>query len=195
MIVKIKNIVFGCILIIAVQLFSQHSFAQTTDTATIKLDFVQGDSSKTCKATVTAGGLPLKEKEIHLYVKSLYALLPVGKAVATDETGVAEINFPMDLPGDKDGMLTVIAKLEKDEVYGTVETEGQVKWGFKAKAESSHWSDRSLSASREKAPMFLVVASTLIIMVIWGTIFYVVFQLFRIRRSGKMIKQLNNQVS
>jgi hypothetical protein len=191
MILKRKNIISCCMLLVALQLSNLQVSAQEAKTAEIKLDFIKEDSTKTCKVTVTAGGLPLKEKEIHLYVKSLYALMPVGKAIATDEAGVALISFPLDLPGDNNSMLTVIAKLEKDETYGTVETESQVKWGFKAKNESAPWSDRSLSASREKAPMFLVVASSLIIIVIWGTIFYVVFQLFKIKKSAKAMKKLN----
>jgi hypothetical protein len=38
--------------------------------------------------------------------------------------------------------------------------------------------------------MFLVIASVVIIFGIWGTILYLVFQLFRIGRSGRGIKKL-----
>jgi hypothetical protein len=65
-----------------------------------------------------------------------------------------------------------------------------VKWGVKSKSESYNWSNRSLSASRERAPMILVVASTLIIMFIWGTIFYVVSQLFKIKKSARPEKSI-----
>jgi hypothetical protein len=121
----------------------------------------------------------------------MYSLLPVGKTVATDSTGVARIDFPKDLPGDKNGMLTVIAKIESDEHYGSVETESEVKWGVPLNNETFPWNERSLSASREKAPTFLVIASISIILVIWGTICYIIFQLFRIKRSVKGLKKLN----
>ncbi len=181
------------ILFILIQIIAQNLFAQTGKTATIKLDFIKADSLGTCQATVISDGKPVVGPEIHLYVKRMYSLLPVGKVVATDSTGVANIDFPQDLPGDKNGMLTVIARIEKDDKYGTVETESKVNWGTKLSNESLPWNDRSLSASREKAPMFLVVASTSIILLIWGTIFYVIFQLFRVKRSARAQKKLKIQ--
>ena len=177
------------LLLFLLQLAGLFSFAQETKVAVIKLSFSQTDSTKTCKATVfSSDSLPVKEKEIHLYVKRMYSLLPIGKVVATDDKGEADINFPMDLPGDKNGMLTLVAKIEKDETYGNVETESAVKWGVSPMNESYNWTNRSLSASREKAPMFLVVASIVIIAGIWGTILYLLFQLYRIKRSGNIKK-------
>ena len=179
------------IVFLIIQLLTPTLFAQSEKPATIKLDFVKTDSTKTCVATVTSDGKPVAGPEIHLYVKRMYSLLAIGKAVATDSTGVASIDFPKDLPGDKNGMLTVIAKIEKDEHYGSLEAESEVKWGVLLKSEIFPWSDRSLSASREKAPTFLVVASILIILVIWGTICYVIYQLFRIKRSVKLLKSIS----
>lgn len=193
---KMKNIrpvvtfkVTPFILLFAMLVLAQHVLAQETKTATIQLTFLQTDSTKICKATVLSAdsSLPVKEKEIHLYVKRMYGILPVGKVVATDESGEAAIDFPMDLPGDQNNMIAVIARIEKDETYGDVETTSTVKWGV-PKTESYHSGSRSLSASREHAPMFLVIASSLIILVIWGTIFYVVFQLVRIKKSGSTAK-------
>ena len=171
---------------------SVHSvFAQEPKTATIKLKFEQTDSTKTCTATVTSDTALVRGTEVQLYVKTMYALLAVGKKVATDDNGVAVISFPTDLPGDQHSMLTVIAKIEKGDVYGAAEAQETVKWGAKPKYESVLWGNRSLSASREKAPMFLVIASTLIIIVIWGTIFYIIYQIFRIKKAGKLVKKLN----
>jgi hypothetical protein len=181
------------ILFLVIQLSAYNLLAQSEKLATIKLDFIKTDSTKTCQATVTSDGKPVAGTEIHLYVKRMYSLLPIGKAVATDSTGVASIDFPKDLPGDKNNMLTVIAKIESDEHYGSVEAESEVKWGVPLNNEAYPWSDRSLSASREKAPMFLVIASISIILVIWGTICYVIFQLFKIKRSVKASKAFKAQ--
>ncbi|MGZ8550240.1 MAG: hypothetical protein ACXWV2_06250 [Chitinophagaceae bacterium] len=178
----------GLLILFAVLSAALQVAGQEEKTVTIKMDFIRTDTSKICKATVLADSIPVEGPEVHLYVKSLYALLPVGKVVATDESGVANIDFPMDLPGDRNGLLTVIAKIEGDETYGDAETQAEIKWGVVPDNESFNWSIRSLAASREKAPMFLVIASTLIIIIIWGTIFYIGYQLFRIKKSGKMIK-------
>jgi len=177
------------LLLLVVQFSVPRLFAQEQKTATLKLSFSQTDSTKTCVATLLSDSLPVKEKEVHLYVKSLYALLAVGKVVATDEKGEASFNFPMDLPSSKNGMLDIIAKVEKDETYGNVETQAAIKWGVTPKSEID-WANRSLSASREKAPMVLVIASSLIIVLIWGTIFYIIAQLFVIKKSGRVSKKL-----
>lgn len=172
------------------QLTALNMYAQEQKQATIRLSFLQTDTTKTCRATVFTDSLPVKGTEVHLYVKRMYGLLPIGKVVATDDSGVAEISFPMNLPGDTNNMIVLIAKIEKDETYGNAETQAMVKWGAVSTNESFNWSNRSLSASREKAPMFLVIVSVAIILGIWGTILYLVFQLFRIRQSGRGIKKL-----
>lgn len=176
------NIITGSFLI-AILLCNSNLLAQEEKVANIKLNFASTDTTKTVVATVTSNDKPVAGAEIHLYVKRTYSLLPIGKPVATDSAGVANIDFPKDLPGDKNKMITVIAKIENDENYGNAETQSEVKWGAAPKTELAIWGDRSLSASREKAPMFLVIASILIIIIIWGTLFYVMFQLFRIKAA------------
>ena len=184
-----KKLATGMSLLLLLLLF-QTALAQDEKTALLKLTFLQTDSTKTCKATVTSNGLPVKETEVHLYVKRMYSLLPVGKVVATDENGEALISYPVDLPGDQHQMVQIIAKIEKDPVYGTVQTDSMIKWGASPKASLEHFSSRSLSASREHAPMFLVIASTLIIAVIWGTVFYILSQLFKIKKAARQKKKI-----
>ncbi len=172
-------------------LFISHSIkAQDSLQLKLSLQFLTTDTTKTVQASLTSMGKPVAGPEIHLYVKGLYSLLPIGKVVATDATGLANFSFPMDLPGHKDGMLTVVAKLEKDEKYGSMQTAYEINWGAERKSEPTHWSDRSLSASREKAPMVLVISSVLIIVFIWGTIFFVIYQLFRIKKAAKLINKI-----
>jgi hypothetical protein len=91
-------------------------------------------------------------------------------------------------------MLVVIAKIEHDDNYADTETQSEVKWGVQPKHELSSWASRSLSASREKAPMFLVVVSIAIIIGIWGTILYLIFQLVGIKRSGRHLNKANISV-
>jgi hypothetical protein len=112
--------------------------------------------------------------------------LPIENGITTDENGVASVEFPMDLPGDSAGNLTVIARIEDHEVYGTVESKVNVKWGIPPSGGHDHWANRSLSASRDKAPTYLIVASNLIIAIIWGTLIYIIFQVFRIRNARRI---------
>ncbi len=182
--------VVAFLIFLVLQLQSAGLRAQEEKQADIKLTFAQTDSTRTCKATVTSNNISVKEIEVHFYVQSMYALLPIGDAVATDSAGEALAEFPMDLPGDKNDNYVAVVKIEEDDTYGTVESKGNVKWGVSVKEnENEVWGSRSLSASREKAPMYLIVVSNLIIGVIWGTIFYVIFQIFRIKKESRLLKK------
>ena len=163
--------------------------AQNKKTASIKLFFLEKDSIRICKAFVTSDNLPVKGKEVHFYVKRSFFPLPIEDAIKTDENGEAVANFPMDLPGDKYGNIVAIVKIEDDDTYGTVETQQEIKWGVPLTSVKDSWSNRSLSASREKAPMYLIVVSNSIIVVIWGTICYVILQLFRIKKESNLLKK------
>lgn len=182
-------------MLLVVLLFSSVKlFADDEKHATIKLSFAQTDTTKTCTAIVTSDTSVVKEIEVQFYVKRMFSLLPIGKAKETDENGLATTEFPMDLPGDESGNIIVIARVEENDTYGTVETQAEIKWGVIPNTEEDHWGNRSLSASREKAPMYLIIVSNIIIAVIWGTIFYIIFQIFRIRKASKLLKQSNNPI-
>lgn len=176
-------------LISSLQLPSTRIFAQNEKQANIKLVFDVQDSIRTCKAIVTSDQVPVKGTEVHFYVKRWYNLLPVGKAMETDDNGEAVATFPNDLPGDKNGNIVAVVKIEDDDVYGTVETQAEINWGILPSKESDHWNERSLSASREKAPMYLIIVSNLIIAVIWATLFYIIFQVYRIKKESRIIKK------
>ena len=156
--------------------------------ATIKLKFTAtGDSIKVCKAIVTAADKPVKEISVKFYAKRFFSLLPIGKAVVTNDEGEATVTFPNDLPGNATGNITVIAKIEEDDTYGTVEAQDSIKWGLIKAADSEDvWAERSLSASRDKAPTYLIIASNAIIVGVWLTLAYVMFSLYKIKKaSGK----------
>ena len=172
----------GIFFLLTVFLFAQDKEAKFT------LTFAEKDSLKICTATVVSDTAPAKGVDVHFYVKRFFSLLPFSKTVSTNDKGIAEVNFPYtDLPGDSAGNITVIAKIEDDDNYGTIETHADVKWGVPTVNEDGNWNERSLSASRMKAPMFLIISSLLIITVVWGTIVYVVVQIFRIKKNSFVI--------
>ena len=172
------------LLIIVIISAPRLAFAQD-EKATLKLQLGVVDSVKVCKAFVLAGDKPAKDVDVKFYAKRMFSLLPLGKAVTTDEQGMASINFPTTLPGNKEGMVTIIAKVEDNDTYGSLEAKDSVKWGKVVSFEEGDFANRSLSASRDKAPMYLIIASNSIIIGIWGTLVFVTFQLFRIKRARK----------
>ncbi|HRH65351.1 MAG TPA: hypothetical protein PLU53_03565 [Bacteroidia bacterium] len=168
--------------IVALLWFPGQVFAQDQE-ARISLRFEKGDSINICKALVTANDTPVKDVEVKLYVKRLFSLLPVGDATATDEEGVASFEFPGDIPADLDGKLTIFAKIEDDENFGNVEASGKADWGVPRT--DSQKMERSLSGSRSNAPWVFIIVSNIIIIGIWGTLIYVIMQLFKIRKLSR----------
>ncbi len=151
--------------------------------AKISLTFEKADSLYVCKALVTSEGIPVSEVPVNLSVKRLFGNLPIGDAIATDSTGVATFDFPQDIPS-RDGKLTLFAKIVDDENYMNTETSGVVNWGKVVVSDNSNIEDRSISARRDKAPIYFITASLLIILLIWGTLIYAVLQVFKIKRLG-----------
>lgn len=156
--------------------------------AKITLAFENGDSLKICKAAVTSNDSAVKEVAVKLYVQRMFSLLPVGDGT-TDDEGIVNFEFPNDIPADQNGKLTIIAKIEDDENYKNTETRAEIDWGLKRNSVDSESAERSLSASRDKAPIYFIVATNLIIIGIWGTLIYVVLQIFKIKKISKHLNK------
>lgn len=164
-------------------LFSITTLNAQDKEAKISLTFEKADSLYVCKVLVTSKGIPVNEVPVNLSVKRLFGNLPIGDAVATDSTGVATFEFPQDIPS-RDGKLTVFAKIVDDENYMNTETNGIVNWGKVVVSDNSNVEERSIAAGRDKAPVYFITASLLIISLIWGTLIYAVLQVFKIKRLG-----------
>jgi hypothetical protein len=160
------------------------SFAQDKE-AKIKLTFEKIDSLNVCKAFVTSEGQPVIELPIKLSVKRLFAKLPIGDPIATDSTGVATFEFPNDIPS-RNGKLTIFANISEDEIYLDTETSGEVNWGKIVTIDNSNVEERSFSAGRDRAPIYFIVISLVILSLIWGTLLYAVLQVFKIKKIGNI---------
>ncbi len=188
--IKYCTALLGCLFILGNQ-FAVAQDSTHNNTAKITLSFVVQDSIKQVKATVVKTGAngteaPVKGADVLFFIKKSFGLLPVGDAaVTTDENGEALAEFPIDIPGDQSGNVTVIAKIEDNEQTGALETSKVSNWGV---AVSSEHSDpkRALWASADNAPIPLVITVTSIVALVWGTIFYIMFQLIAVKRAGKL---------
>lgn len=150
--------------------------------ASMTLSFEKADTNYVCKVLVVSENKPVAEVAVKLYVQRLYGLLPIGKDVATDENGIALFEFPKNIPLNSEGKLIVLAKVEDDENYGSFETQGETKWGAQPDLLKLAHSERSISASRGQAPIYFIIASVVIIAGIWGTLLYVVLQVFKLKK-------------
>jgi hypothetical protein len=71
---------------------------------------------------------PVKDVLVQFYTGLDELRLIAG--INTDEEGKAIVKFPIDLPGDTIGKITIIAKIEEHANYGNVEAMASANWGL-----------------------------------------------------------------
>ncbi len=127
------------------------------------------------------------EIEMKLSIKRLLGNLTVGEAetYTSDSTGTASAAFNKDsMPGDAKGNIILVARVEDNDNYGNLVVERSVPWGKIIQAETNFW-HRTLWSTGNLAPIWLLVIAFAIIIGVWGTIIYLVWQLFKIKKMGK----------
>ena len=160
------------------------SAATTMKPLKMEMSFFQQESEK--MANVKAFELneknewiPVENLEIQFYVPRTFSLLKVGKG--TFVKGLTSLEFPTTLPGNQLGYLTLIAKVEDNEVYGNVEVGGTINWGKPLPLVKTI--KRGLGDT--DAPLWMVYTLIVLLSLVWFHYMYVIFTVFRIRHLGK----------
>jgi len=135
--------------------------------------------------------MPAKGVEMKIFVKRQFGRLPLGDDTYTsDEEGKIQTTFEMKgIPGDATGKITVGCIIEENEELGTVLAFKEVGWGIPFVAKHDEFNDRTLWATRDKTPMWLLIFPNMVIVVVWGLMVYLILQIIRIRKIGIESKQ------
>jgi hypothetical protein len=159
--------------------------------ARLLIDTATGSETKNVIATFTAlengEWIPVKDVDIKIAVKRMGGTLTIGEEAtyATDSSGTVAAEFKRDsIPGDANGNIVLIATVEDNDKYGNLSVEKTAKWGAPFTYHST-FNERSLFASRNKTPVWLLFMAYFIIGIVWGTLIYLVFQIFKIKKLGK----------
>jgi hypothetical protein len=158
--------------------------------ARIELSLTEEDSVRTIAAKVMtlAEGewIVVPDTDLKFVVKRLLSDLPIGDedVYTTDEDGGASVEFSLNIPGDSRGNIFIGAKIEDNDVYGTIISTKEINWGTPLQ-QDSNFTKRTLWSTRDKTPWWLLIFPNLIIAGVWGTIFYLVYQLIRIWKLGQ----------
>lgn len=163
--------------------------------ANIFLDTVEGAELKTLRATViqqTAEGvMPAADVELKIAVKRMSGTnLVVGEddSYTTDSTGMAIAEFIRDsLPGDAEGYITVVAMTEDNELFGNISIEKRIPWGVRPVVERAE--SRTLFATRDKSPYWLLVLAYSSALGVFGTIIYLFTRIAVMRRIGMSVEE------
>jgi len=128
----------------------------------------------------------VKGVDLKVAIKRLDGDLNVNETqtFTTDSTGTIAADFKRDsLPGDAQGNLTLIAKVEDNDNYGNLTVEKTVPWGNKFEY-STNYDRRTLFARRGHSPIWLELLAYSIIVAVWIILIYLIGQLRKIKRLG-----------
>jgi len=147
------------------------------------LTLVDSIKTITVKATVMENGKekPVTGEVVKIYVPRMFSLLPIGELTLND-AGEASIEFPSDLPGDKEGNVTLIAKFEENPTFGNVEKRETLKWGLTTDY-SVPTSHRALWT--KTAPKWMIYTLSVLLTGVWGHYLFALISLIRIKMDAK----------
>ena len=165
----------------------------TITKAKISLDTSTVDGVKNITASVmqlneSNEWVPVPDVEVVIGVKRMNSILPAGDdpTYATDSTGIATAELKKDsLPGDEKGNVVIAAKVEDNDLVGNLRVEETVPWGVRTEIDQSFFKQRTLWSTRFRTPFWLLFTVYGIVIGVWGTLIYLVFNLVKIGKIGK----------
>lgn len=181
---RIKS--YGVIFLVAFIFFSGSGFTATGSVyalqqVDLRIETYENDGKNFVKATLkllTDDGekKPVVGEELLFDVERMFGLLPVSEFDFTDERGEVTVQYPNDLPGDKNGNIVVVVRLLDNPGHGELVVRESVAWGqptgigYAAKDQGFGLKSSPLNTIIYLSGLFLI----------WGIILYGLFFLFKI---------------
>lgn len=125
---------------------------------------------------------PIANATVNFYVKRMFGTMPAAedRTATTDENGEGTFILAKDLKGDTAGNLTIVAKIEDNELYGNVEANHDVKFGIPLQVETDPF-PRALWEPRAPAP--LVITISVIFSVVWFVYLTLFYRMYKISQD------------
>ena len=170
---------------------STEDSASASHKAKLVLAVRDGDSTWIVKAILTSVDSTGREAAVpkatlSFYVQRLFGLLPIGvddNTAATDDSGIAELSFAKDLPGDAQGNVIIVARIEDNALTGPLVARDSGKWGIPLPIVADPF-PRALWEPR--APFPLIITFCILLGGVWITYGFILTQLVNIKKGNKL---------
>lgn len=166
----------------------------TIKKAILTIDTTSVDGARTVIAELKEKSgntwIPVKDVDMKLTIKRMLGNLSVGDAetYTSDSAGISSAEFKRDsIPGDQKGNIVLVAQVDDNDTYGNLVTEKTVDWGKAIQPAKNFFTQRTLWSTRSATPIWLLLTVFSIVIGIWATIFYLVFQILKIKKLGRAI--------
>ncbi len=157
------------------------------DKVDLKLERDSGHSGVVVQLTGMKGALvkPIPGLEVKLFARRYFGFQVVGKPVDTNAEGMARFEIPKSLPGDSSGNVLLVAQLSDEELFGPVKAESLLAIGLPVYRPPLN-EQRALWNVGQKAPIWLLIVYLSVVFIVWGFIFFILFQLRAIFKLGEL---------
>lgn len=122
---------------------------------------------------------PVPETMLGIFVQRSFNPLKIGEGT-TDENGEATIEVPDKLPGDAKGNITLMVKLDENEIYGNLEASVIQQWGVPV-SDLNQELPRALWSSQP--PLWMLITFIILMVTVWGHYIVIIYELFRLRKE------------
>jgi hypothetical protein len=151
--------------------------------ARLEITPVKGDSTFSVTVKLidlgTGAETPIPETVLGVFVGRLFFPLKVGEGT-TDATGEVSVEIPKNLPGDTKGNITLLAKIDENELYGNLEASVTQPWGARV---SDQLKELPRSLWSPHPPIWMLATFIILMVAVWGHYIVIVVQLFRLRKE------------
>jgi hypothetical protein len=153
--------------------------------ANLEVSFFQKEDIKSIEVSAYEIGLdgepiPIEGITLQFYIKGTFSLLNFAKE-KTDENGTSQVEFPVDMPGDTAGVLTIVVKIEDNKTFGTIESISKMNWAIQLEPTK----DRQRGLGDTDAPLWMVYTLIILLSAVWFHYFYVIFLIIKIKLYGE----------
>ncbi len=155
----------------------------TIKRARLEITPVKEDSVLSVKVKLvdvaTGTEIPVPETALGIFVQRSFNPLKIGEGT-TNENGEATVEVPNNLPGDAKGDITLLAKLDENEVYGNLEAAVAQKWGVPV---SDKLNELPRALWSPHPPYWMMITFIILMSTVWGHYLVIIIQLFRLRKE------------
>jgi mono/diheme cytochrome c family protein len=130
------------------------------------------------------GTEPITGASVNLSVKRMFGDYAIEDPKITNKEGKVLFVIKDKLPGDKEGNITLEAKLTDMEAFGVVTADTLIALGTPM-TKGSLLEERALWNKVSKAPIWLLLAYFATVVGVWSALFFILFQLRKIYFIGK----------
>jgi hypothetical protein len=147
----------------------------------LKTTFIKEDSIKYIaieanEIDVENTNTPIEGLEISVNIKGTFSLLNIALE-ETDDQGKILVEFPVYMPGDTAGVITIAAQVQENDDYGTVETLEDINWGIPVPLKA----EKHRGLGDTDAPLWMVYTLIILLSLVWFHYLYIVYLIVKIK--------------